>query len=104
MKTPYADALSRQLPMTHTGMLAQNCTHIRQILIDKSPDVPTNHLNNLDEGKLVEKANKAITKMSTPSRHPPTEIRVVGAKKLQNGGIIYELNDPESALWLCKEK
>jgi len=42
--------------------------------------------------------------MSTQCEHPPTEIRIVRAKKLQNSGIIYELNNPESALWLCKEK
>jgi len=66
--------------------------------------MPTNSLNNLDEGKLVEKANEAVTKMSTKSECPPTDIRVVGAKKLQNGSIIYELNNPESSQWLCKEK
>jgi len=66
--------------------------------------VPTNSPINLDEGKLVEKANEAVTKMSSKSGRPTTDIRVVGAKKLQNSGIIYELNNPESAQWLCKEK
>ena len=103
-KSPYADTLSRQLPSTHTGTLAwiQACN--RQILIDKSPDAPAKHLSYLDEGKLVEKANEAMTKMSTQSRHPPTEIRIIGAKKLQNGGIAYKLNNLESTLWLRKEK
>jgi len=66
--------------------------------------VPTNSPINLDEGKLVEKANEAVTKMSSKSGRPTTDIRVVGAKKLQNGGIVYELNSPESAQWLRKDK
>jgi len=66
--------------------------------------VPASHLSNLDEGKLVEKANEALSKMSTQCECPPTEIRIVGAKKLQNGGIVYELNNPESTIWLQKEK
>jgi len=85
-------------------MLARNCTRNRQILIDKSPDTTANPPNNLDEGKLVEKANELVTKMSSKSSHPTTDIRVVGAKKLQNGGIVYELNNPESAQWMWKEK
>src|SRR5882724_5349381 len=104
MKTPYADALSRQLPTTHAGTLARNRTRNRQILIDKSPESLANPLNNLDEDKLVEKANAAVTKMSSKSGCPTTDIRVVGAKKLQNGGIVYELNNPESAQWMWKEK
>ena len=32
------------------------------------------------------------------------EPRAVGAKRLQNGGIINELNIPETANWLRKEK
>jgi len=99
-KTPYADALSRQLPSTHAGTLARICARNRQILIDKSPDAPANPLSNLDEGKLVEKGNEALSKMATQNKHPPTEIRIVRAKKLQNGGIVYELINPESATWL----
>ena len=42
--------------------------------------------------------------MATQNECPQTEIRIVGAKKLQNGSIVYELINPESATWLCKEK
>ena len=42
--------------------------------------------------------------MATQNEHPQSEIRIVGAKKLQNGGIVYELINPESATWLHKEK
>ena len=33
-----------------------------------------------------------------------TEVKVIGAKKLQNGRVIYELNNPEATIWLCQEK
>ena len=42
--------------------------------------------------------------MSSKSGCPTTDIRVVGAKKLQNGSIVYELNNLESAQWVRKEK
>jgi len=45
-----------------------------------------------------------VTKRSSKSGRPTTDIRVVRAKKLQNGGIVYELNKPELAQWLRKEK
>ena len=31
-------------------------------------------------------------------------VKVISAKKLQNGGVIYELNNPEATQWLCKKK
>ena len=31
-------------------------------------------------------------------------VKVISAKKLQNGGDIYELNNPEAAQWLHKKK
>ena len=34
----------------------------------------------------------------------PNEVKVIGAKKLQNGGVVYELNNPEAASWLRQEK
>ena len=69
-KSPYADTLNRQLPSTHAGALSRIQARNRQILIDKSPNVPASHLTNLDENKLVEKANEALSKMSTQSECP----------------------------------
>jgi len=63
-----------------------------------------NHLDNLDEGKLVEKANEAITKMCRTDTPNQTEVKVIGVKRLQNGGVVYDLNNPEAATWLRKEK
>ena len=97
MRTMYADSLSRQLPMSHASMLAWNCTWNRQALVDKALDATTNHLDGLDEGGLVEKANEAMAKMVRQGRWHPTEVKVIGAKKLQNGGVLYKLNNWEAA-------
>jgi len=79
-KSPYADALNRQLPSTHAGTLSQIRARNRQILIDKSPDVPANFLSNLDENKLVEKANTALSKMSTRASAPQWKPESSGPK------------------------
>jgi len=31
-------------------------------------------------------------------------VKVIGAKKLQNGGVVYKLNNPEATHWLCQKK
>jgi len=69
-------------------------------------DAATNHLDGLDEGGLVEKANEAMAKMVRQGRWHPTEVKVIGAKKLQNGGVLYKLNNWEllnsSALYVLE--
>src|SRR5882724_3177545 len=104
MGTTYADALNRQFPTSHAGTLARSHARNRQVLVDKAPDTTANHLDNLDEGKLVEKANEAITKMCRTDTPNQTEVKVIGVKRLQNGGVVYDLNNPEAATWLHKEK
>src|SRR5882724_11142615 len=42
--------------------------------------------------------------MSAQLHQGPAEPRAVGAKKLNNGGVMYELNEPETASWVRKEK
>ena len=100
----YADALNRQLPTSHASTLAWSHARNRQVLVAKTPDATANHLDNLDEGKLVEKVNEAITKMTRQADQHPNEVKVIRAKKLQNGGVVYKLNNLEAALWLCQEK
>src|SRR5882724_12064376 len=42
--------------------------------------------------------------MSAQLHQGPAEPRAVGAKKLNNGGVMYELNEPETSSWVRKEK
>ena len=104
MGTTYADALNRQFPTSHAGTLAQSRARNRQVLVDKTPDATDNHLDSLNEETLAEKVNKAITKMMRQMGQHPNEVKVIGAKKLQNSGVVYKLNNPEAASWLCQAK
>jgi len=76
----------------------------RQVLIDKDLAAKANQLADLNECELVAKANKALALMATQLPQGPAELRAVGAKKLNNGGIVYEPDKMETASWVRKEK
>jgi len=57
-----------------------------------------NQLADLNKCELVVKANKALAHMATQLSQGPVEQRVVGAKKLNNGRIVYELDKMETEL------
>ena len=56
-----------------------------------------NQLAGLNENELVTKANKALAHMAAKLQQGPAEPREVGAKKLNNGGIVYKFDKPETA-------
>jgi len=68
------------------------------------PEVASNQLDRLNERKLVAKANETIRCMSAQLQQGPVEPRAVGAKRLHNGGVVYELDKPETARWVRREK
>ena len=49
------------------------------------------------------KANKALARMKEAGGGGPEGARMIGARKLRNGGVVYELSDPEAAKWLRQE-
>jgi len=85
-------------------MLTRSQVKERQVLIDKDPAAESNQLAALNKYKLVGKANEALTHMATQLSQGPVEARAVGAKKLSNGGVVYEPDKPETANWVRKEK
>jgi len=58
----------------------------------------------LNKQGLVAKANEAIKSMQGQVSQGLDERRVVGVRRLWNGGILYELDTPEVAMWLRREK
>jgi len=42
--------------------------------------------------------------MATQLPQGPVEPRAVGANKLNNGGVVYELDKPETTSWVREEK
>lgn len=93
----YAQA---HLPAEHTTTLARINIRQKQVLIDKAPGTSTNGLETLTEEELVKKAKTALTMMGLEAGDAPEGTRFRGARKLKNGGIIYEMETAEAAAWL----
>ena len=96
----YTEVVSSCLPTINLSMLTRSWVKEGQILINKDPLAITSHLHDLTECKLVSKANEALTKMMSQLAHSLSKPRAVSAKKLQNGGMVYELNNMEAAQWV----
>jgi len=84
-------------------MFSRSRIQDKQVLVDKDPEVTLNQLDGLNECELVAKANEALVCMSPRlQQQGPAELRAVGAKRLHNGGIIYD--KPETTRWVRREK
>jgi len=52
----------------------------------------------------ITKGNKAIAKMAAQLEQCPHELKVVRARRLCNGSMVYEFRSTEVAAWIRKEK
>src|SRR5882724_2874687 len=104
LQTTYAQALNSRLPTMHLSMLARTRIKGRQILVDKDPSADMSHLQELTEHVLVAKANEVLSMMKTKLTDSPGAPWAVRAKKLHNGGVVFELGDDATAQWVRKEK
>jgi len=100
----YVADLNNRLPSTHPSLLARMRLRERQVLIDKYPQAGSNHLDVLNEQELVAKANEAISGLKGQPGAEANKVRALGAKRLHNGGVVYELDSPETATWLCRDR
>jgi hypothetical protein len=92
----YANAVL-QAPANHQRAIEKEAAKKKQILIDKEVNSDFNVLE-LTEQQLVTKANLAMDKMN--SEEKPENARFIGAKILQNGGVVFEVNRNEVAEWI----
>jgi len=84
-------------------MLSRSQVKERQVLIDRDP-TDISHLQDLTKHELVAKANKALARMVSQLALSLNDPKAVEAKKLCNGGVVYELNSTEAAHWVRLEK
>ena len=98
----YAAALRGQVPLTHQTTLTRARTRNCQILIDDEDAATANPLQNLTEQELVAKANEALD--LSKDQNTPTGGRFIGAKKLNNGGIVFDLNTAQITTWVKNNK
>lgn len=100
MPITYAAAVGIHLHPAHTTTIARGDARSRQVLVDKAPGANTSGLEELSEKELVEKARMAYEQMAQTNVDNVPPVQFVGARKLRNGGVIYETGTPEAAQWL----
>jgi hypothetical protein len=99
----YANATRQQIPPAHEAIIAKGDQSAKQILIRKDPKSTDNALASLSEKELVAKANATLDLMDTESLEMPPGTTFVGAKKLRNGNVLYQLNTSDAGNWIKRE-
>ena len=74
------------------------------MLIDKDPQVSSNLLDMLNERELITKANEALEKMMVWESQESNGVKKIGAKRLCNGGIVYEFDSPKTTTWMHNKR
>jgi len=73
--TSYVAALTSGLPAAHSSTLARSHIRDSQVLIDKDPQVSSNHLDTLNKQELVTKANEVLGRMAMQVSPGPNKPR-----------------------------
>lgn len=97
----YATITQQQDPPAHTvSVITRGEITNKQILIQKDPNTTNNTLESLSEKDLVAKANMTLDLMGIEAADKPPGTTFVGAKKLRNGNVLYQLNSKDAADWM----
>jgi soluble cytochrome b562 len=88
---------------THTEVIARGAAANKQILIQRNRNNTGNTddtLPDLTEKELVTKVNTALDLMGWEGLDKPQHTTFLAARKLCNGDILYQVNEPEAVEWL----
>jgi hypothetical protein len=96
----YAAATQQEAHTDHAEVITRGHTTDKQILMQKDKNVADNMLDSLMEKDLVVKANTMLDLMGMADMVKPRHTSFVGARKLRNGNILYQLNSKDAAAWL----
>lgn len=97
----YAAAARRNVPAKHTQVVARGDARRRQVLIDRDPKATGDGDRTLSERELAMKASIALENMGDDGADAPVGgVHFRSARRLQNGGVIFEMNTAEAASWL----
>lgn len=99
----YANAAKQHVPPAHEAIIARGEQTAKQILIQRDPKSADESLSNLTEKELVAKANTTLELMDTDSLEMPPGVAFIGAKKMRNGNILYQLNTHDAGHWIQTE-
>ena len=106
MNTPpksYTNITKQHVPPAHEAIIARGDQTAKQILIQKDPKSADNPYSDLTEKELVTKANTTLELMDTDALEMPPGVAFVGAKKMRNGNILYQLNTYDAGNWMKME-
>jgi hypothetical protein len=95
----YTTVAQQNMPTALATIVTRGETSNKQMLIQTNPNNTDNALNSLTEKELVTKANTALDLMGIEATDRPTDTTFIGAKKLRNGNILYQLNTQEAVNW-----
>jgi hypothetical protein len=84
----------------HAEVITRGYITDKQILIQKDKNATENMLDSRTEKDLVVKANTALDLMGISGMDKPQQTAFIGAKKLRNSNVLYQLNTEEAAAWL----
>jgi septal ring factor EnvC (AmiA/AmiB activator) len=90
--TTYAAINQQNMPTALATVVTRGETTDKQMLIQTDPNKADNTLNSHTEKELIAKANTALGLMGIKATDQPTDTSFIGAKKLRNGNILYQLN------------
>ena len=97
----YATMTQQQGPPAHTAsVITRGDITDKQILIQKDPNTTNNTLESLSEKDLVAKVNMTLDLMGMEAAEKPPGAAFIGAKKLRNSNMLYQLNSKGTADWM----
>ena len=76
----------------------------RQGLFTKTQGMTSQGLDDQDPQILIAKANLALTAMKATHDDIPNAIQLMSAKTLAKGDILFDMDSPESAEWIRKDR
>ena len=97
--TTYAMAAQQHIPTALATVVTRGEASNKQMLIQRDLNSTDNMLYSLTEKELVAKANMALDLMGMQATDRPAGTTFIGAKKLRNGNILYQLNTQDVANW-----
>jgi len=96
----YANVIQQHVPPAHELVVARGELTVKQILIQKDPGATDNALESLTEKDLVAKANTTLDLMGIEVADKPPGTAFIGAKKLKNSNVLYQLNSMDAGYWI----
>lgn len=94
----YAAALRRNVPQNHDSIMAREEIRSRQVMVDGLAN-PQDGSQELSIQALLQKAQLALDNMEGKMGEPH-KIAFVAAKRIRNGGVLFELTSTAAAQWL----